>query len=157
MPRSSSFNSPYLLGFDEIERLLERVSKTAGDGYPPYNIEQRGPEVLRITLAVAGFARGELLVTIEDNQLVIRGRREEEDQRVYLHRGIATRQFLRSFVLADGLEVARAELANGLLHIDLQKVRPNITIQTIDIVDTDSGDGAKLAPPKLNPDEEPAG
>lgn len=131
----SAFNSPYLLGFDQIERLLDHVSKSASDGYPPYNIEQRGAEILRITLAVAGFSRGELSVTLEDNQLVIRGRRQEEDQRVYLHRGIATRQFQRSFVLAEGLEVAAAELANGLLHIDLQRVRPNINVQSIEIAD----------------------
>ena len=135
MSRSSTFNSPYLLGFDQIERLLDRVTKTGGDGYPPYNIEQIGNEVLRITLAVAGFARKELGVTVEDNQLVIRGRRDEQDQRVYLHRGIATRPFQRSFVLAEGLEVARAELVNGLLHIDLQRSRPNITVRTIAISD----------------------
>jgi len=146
MSRSSTFNSPYLLGFDQIERLLDRVTKTGGDGYPPYNIEQIGTEILRITLAVAGFARKELSVTVEDNQLVIRGRRDEEDQRVYLHRGIATRPFQRSFVLAEGLEVARAEVANGLLHIDLQRSRPNITVRTIAISDGDAENGPETEP-----------
>lgn len=139
MTRPSTFNSPYLLGFDQIERLLDRVAKSGNDGYPPYNIEQRGPAGLRITLAVAGFTRAELAVTVEDNHLVIRGRRDEEDNRVYLHRGIATRQFQRSFVLAEGLEVGHAELAHGLLHIDLRRIRPNMTIQTIDITDGEPG------------------
>lgn len=133
----TTFNSPFLLGFDQLERALDRVSKTGGDGYPPYNIEQLGPDLLRITLAVAGFRRGDLQLTLEDNQLIIRGKREEPDDRVYLHRGIATRQFLRSFVLAEGMEVAGAELAHGLLHIDLARPKPNISVRTIAIVDAE--------------------
>jgi HSP20 family molecular chaperone IbpA len=122
MPRLSLFNSPLLLGFDHFERAFDRVSKAAADGYPPYNVEQTGENSLRITLAVAGFAMGDLQVQVEDNQLVVRGKQREEKERVFLHRGIAARQFQRSFVLAEGIEVARASLDNGLLHIDL--VRP---------------------------------
>lgn len=126
MSRVPSLSSPFLLGFDEIERLLDRVSKGA-DGYPPYNIERlacdaENPERLRITLAVAGFTRDQLDVTIEENQLVIRGRQHDDKSRNYLHRGIAARQFQRTFVLADGMEVQGADLKNGLLSIDL--IRP---------------------------------
>src|SRR5690606_18102443 len=120
--RLSLFNSPLLLGFDHFERTLDRISKASAEGYPPYNIEQIGETGLRITLAVAGFARENLEVQIEDRQLIIRGRQEEDQKRVYLHRGIASRQFQRSFVLAEGIEVAGATLDNGLLCIDL--VRP---------------------------------
>ena len=123
MTRLSLFNSPLLLGFDHIEEMLERLSKAPGDSYPPYNIEQTGPDGLRITLAVAGFAPSDLAVTVENNQLVIRGKQAESGQRVFLHRGIAARGFTRSFVLADGLEVAGARLEHGLLHVDL--VRPD--------------------------------
>ena len=120
MSRLSLFNSPLLLGFDHFERALDRVSKATTDGYPPYNVEQTGENALRITLAVAGFAMADLSVQIEDNQLVIRSKQaEDKDERVYLHRGIAARQFQRSFVLADGIEVAGAALENGLLQVDL--------------------------------------
>ena len=105
MTRLSLFNSPLLLGFDQFERTLDRVTKATSDGYPPYNVEQLGENALRITLAVAGFTMDDLSVQIEDNQLVIRGKQAEEKERVYLHRGIAARQFQRSFVLADGIEV----------------------------------------------------
>lgn len=120
MSRLSLFNSPLLLGFDHFERALDRVTKATADGYPPYNVEQTGENALRITLAVAGFAMADLGVQIEDNQLVIRGKQaEDKDERIYLHRGIAARQFQRSFVLADGIEVAGASLENGLLTVDL--------------------------------------
>ncbi len=124
MPRLSLFNSPFLLGFDELERALDRSAKASSDGYPPYNIEQVAGEGLRITLAVAGFSDDDLSVVVEDRQLIIRGRQSEEDDRVYLHRGIAARQFQRQFVLAEGIEVAGAGLDNGLLNIDL--VRPKL-------------------------------
>jgi HSP20 family molecular chaperone IbpA len=125
MTRFSAFSSPLLLGFDEIERALERLSK-GGDGYPPYNIERLArtadrPERLRITLAVAGFTESELEVTVEDNELVVRGRQKDEDERQYLHRGIAARQFQKTFVLADGIEVIGADLKDGLLSIDLAR------------------------------------
>jgi HSP20 family molecular chaperone IbpA len=121
MSRLSLFNSPLLLGFDQFERALDRVSKATADGYPPYNVEQTGEDALRITLAVAGFTMDDLSVQVEDNQLVIRGKQVEEAGRVYLHRGIAARQFQRSFVLADGIEVTSATLDNGLLNIDLRR------------------------------------
>lgn len=124
MNRISLFNSPLLLGFDHFERAIDRVAKASTDGYPPYNIEQTGDDRLRITLAVAGFTMHDLVVQIEDNQLVIRGKQAEDRERLYLHRGIAARQFQRSFVLAEGIEVTGASLDNGLLHIDL--VRPTI-------------------------------
>ncbi|HUC70299.1 MAG TPA: Hsp20 family protein [Stellaceae bacterium] len=133
MSRLSLFNSPLLLGFDHFERALDRVSKISSDGYPPYNIEQLGENALRITLAVAGFTMGDLSITIEDNQLVVRGKQTDDAQRVYLHRGIAARQFQRSFVLAEGIEVSGAWLDNGLLHVDL--VRPEIEsrVRTVEI------------------------
>ncbi len=124
MSRLSLFNSPLLLGFDHFERALDRVSKVSSDGYPPYNIEQLSENALRITLAVAGFAMSELAITVEDNQLVVRGKQAEDGERVYLHRGIAARQFQRSFVLAEGIDVKDASVDNGLLHIDL--VRPPV-------------------------------
>jgi len=137
MPRVPSLSSPFLLGFDEIERALDRVAKAA-DGYPPYNIERipRGdgqPERLRITLAVAGFSRNELDITVEESQLVIRGRQHDEQTRQYLHRGIAARQFQRTFVLADGMEVLGADLKNGLLSIDLARPEPERAVRTIEI------------------------
>src|ERR1051326_239962 len=124
MPRLSLFNSPLLLGFEPLERALDRVTKISSDGYPPYNVEQLGENELRITLAVAGFTMADLAITIEDNQLVIRGKQTDDGERIYLHRGIAARQFQRSFVLAEGIEVRGAWLDNGLLHVDL--VRPTI-------------------------------
>lgn len=140
MARSPYFSSPLFLGFEDIERLVERVSKSAQDGYPPYNIEQIGANGLRITLAVAGFERDWLSVTIEDNQLVIRGKQpEEEDGRTYLHRGIATRQFQRAFVLAEGIEVKAAGMSNGLLNIDLVRPRPETVVKTIEIRSSEDG------------------
>lgn len=139
MARIPSLSSPFLLGFDEIERALDRVAKAA-DGYPPYNIERLArqdgrPERLRITLAVAGFSRDELDVTIEESQLVIRGRQSDEETRQFLHRGIASRQFQRTFVLADGMEVLGADLKNGLLSIDLARPEPERVVKTIAIND----------------------
>jgi HSP20 family molecular chaperone IbpA len=133
MTRLSLFNSPLLLGFDHFERALDRVSKISADGYPPYNVEQTGDNSLRITLAVAGFAMSDLAVRIEDNQLVIRGKQADDKERVYLHRGIAARQFQRSFVLAEGIEVAGAWLDNGLLHIDLVRPTQEARVRTIEI------------------------
>jgi len=124
MTRLSLFNSPFLLGFDELERALDRSAKASSDGYPPYNIEQVREDGLRITLAVAGFGDDDLSVTVEDRQLVIRGKQKDDPNRVYLHRGIAARQFQRAFVLAEGIEVTGASLDNGLLHVDL--VRPKV-------------------------------
>lgn len=134
MSRVSVFNSPLLLGFDHFERALDRVSKTASDGYPPYNVEQVGQDQLRITLAVAGFRPDDLEVRVEDTQLTIQGRQgEDESEKVYLHRGIATRQFKRSFVLSEGIEVVGATLDNGLLHVDLERVRPEPEVRTVEI------------------------
>ncbi|MFN3685880.1 Hsp20 family protein [Salinarimonas sp.] len=138
MSRQSPFAHPFLLGFDEIEQALDRVAKAAGDGYPPYNIERLPrtadePEKLRITLAVAGFTRDQLEVTLEESQLVIRGRQNDDKTRHYLHRGIAARQFQRSFLLADGMEVLGADLTNGLLSIDLARPEPERVIRKIDI------------------------
>ena len=124
---------PYLLGFDQLERLAERAAKGA-EGYPPYNIEQLGQDGFRITLAVAGFAEDDLSLTVEDRQLIIRGRQSDApDERVFLHRGIAARAFQRSFVLADGVEVTSAAMENGLLHIDLRRVNPQQVVKTIPI------------------------
>jgi HSP20 family molecular chaperone IbpA len=139
MSRVPSLSSPFLLGFDEIERALDRVAKGA-DGYPPYNIERIArenarPERLRITLAVAGFTRDQLDVTVEENQLLIRGRQQDDKTRQYLHRGIAARQFQRTFVLADGMEVLAADLKNGLLSIDLARPEPERVVKTIAIAD----------------------
>src|ERR1700719_3454460 len=141
MSRVPSLSSPFLLGFDEIERALDRVSKAA-DGYPPYNIERLPaetgkPERLRITLAVAGFTREQLDVSIEESQLVIRGRQQDDKTRQYLHRGIAARQFQRTFVLADGMEVLGADLNNGLLSIDLARPEAGRLAKTISITDHD--------------------
>ena len=139
MSRVPSLSSPFLLGCDEIERLLDRVTKGA-DGYPPYNIERLArdadhPERLRITLAVAGFTRDQLDVCIEESQLVIRGRQQDDKTRQYLHRGIAARQFQRTFVLADGMEVLSADLKNGLLSIDLIRPQPERFVNSIAIND----------------------
>ena len=138
MVRVTGLSSPFLLGFDEIERALDKVSKTSGDGYPPYNIERIAasdaePEKLRITLAVAGFSKDEIEVTNEENQLTIRGRQQEDKQREYLHRGIAARQFQRSFLLAEGMKVIGANLAQGLLSVDLIRPQPERVVRKIDI------------------------
>lgn len=133
MTRMSMFNNPFLLGFDQLERALDRVSKTSGDGYPPYNIEQIGNDRIRITLAVAGFSSDDLSVTVEGTQLTIRGRQTDDSERVYLHRGIAARQFQRSFIIADGIEVGGAEIDSGLLHIDLTRPQPESRQRTIEI------------------------
>lgn len=128
------FTSPLFLGFDHLEQMLERASKTTSDGYPPYNIEQTGPNSLRITLAVAGFTMDDLQITEEDNQLVIRGRQTDDSQgRVFLHRGIAARQFQRAFVMAEGIEVKGAWLDAGLLHVDLARPQPEAKVRTIPI------------------------
>ena len=128
MSRISLFNSPFLLGFDDLERVLDRVTKSSSDGYPPYNIERTGENDMRISLAVAGFSMEELSVSIEDTQLIIRGRQKDDPNREFLHRGIAARQFQRSFILADGIEILGADLDNGLLHINLK--RPVVKTQT---------------------------
>jgi HSP20 family molecular chaperone IbpA len=137
------FTSPLFLGFDHLEQMLERAAKASSDGYPPYNIEQTGPSGLRITLAVAGFGMEDLQITQEENnQLVIKGRQNEDTQgRVFLHRGIAARQFQRAFVLAEGIEVKGAWLDNGLLHIDLARPQPESRVKTIQIKRT-GGNGA---------------
>ncbi len=125
---------PHMLGFEQLERLLERTAKTGNEGYPPFNIEQTSDHSYRITLAVAGFAETDLSITVEDRQLVIRGRQnDDQDERIFLHRGIAARQFQRSFVLADGVEVGEAVSENGLLHVDLTRSRPETVVQTIQI------------------------
>jgi HSP20 family molecular chaperone IbpA len=128
------FTSPLFLGFDHLEQMIERASKTSSDGYPPYNIEQTGPAGLRISLAVAGFTMDDLQITQEDNQLVIRGRQTDDSQgRVFIHRGIAARQFQRAFVMAEGIEVKGAWLDNGLLHIDLVRPQPEVRVRSIPI------------------------
>jgi len=125
---------PYLLGFEQLERLVERTAKSGNDGYPPYNIEQTSDRSYRITLAVAGFTEDDLSITVEDRSLVIRGRQADDSEgRIYLHRGIAARQFQRSFVLADGVEVGEALIENGLLHVDLNRALPDAVVQTIRI------------------------
>ncbi len=129
---------PFLLGFEQLERLVERTAKSGNDGYPPYNIEQTSDRSYRITLAVAGFTEGDLSITVEDRQLVIRGRQGDDDAdgaggRVFLHRGIAARQFQRTFVLADGVDVGEAVMENGLLHVDLSRHVPDTVVQTVRI------------------------
>ena len=148
MSRMSVFNSPLLLGFEHFERILDRASKASAEGYPPYNIEQFGENALRITLAVAGFSMDDLKVSVEDNQLVIRGRLEDADgdgdeNRVYLHRGIASRQFQRSFVLAEGIEVQSATMDNGLLYIELERIVLEPEVRTIKIESSLSGSKGK--------------
>jgi HSP20 family molecular chaperone IbpA len=142
MSRQSPFGHPFLLGFDDIEQALDRVAKATSDGYPPYNIERLAraanlPERLRITLAVAGFTRDQLEVTLEEKQLVIRGRQIDDKTRHFLHRGIAARQFQRAFLLADGMEVLGADLSNGLLSIDLARPEADRIVRKINIVTTD--------------------
>ena len=142
MTRNFAFNSPLLLGFDHLERVLDRATK-AGEGYPPYNIEQTGEVKLRITLAVAGFTMDNLSVTVEDNQLVVRGHPNDDDKdRVYLHRGIGKRQFQRAFVLAEGIEITGASLDNGLLHIDMERPVQEPEVRTIKIEKGQNGPGA---------------
>lgn len=149
MSRLSLFSSPLLLGFDHFERTLDRVSKISSDGYPPYNIEQRGENALRITLAVAGFQMSDLSITVEDSQLIVRGKQTDDTQRVYLHRGIAARQFQRSFVLAEGIEVSDAWLDNGLLHIDLVRPEVETRVRTVEIK---SGSTAAAKPTPVGSD-----
>lgn len=143
MTRMTMLSSPMLLGFEEIERLIDRAGKGSNDGYPPYNIERIArddsrPELLRITLAVAGFTRDQLEITLEDSQLTIRGKQQDDKAREYLYRGIAARQFQRTFVLAEGIEVKAAELSNGLLSIDLVKLEPERLVRRIEIGDKKS-------------------
>jgi HSP20 family molecular chaperone IbpA len=138
MSRQSPFGHPFLVGFDEIEQALDRVAKSAGDGYPPYNIErlprtEHAPERLRITLAVAGFTDDQLEVTLEESQLLIRGRQADDKTRDFIHRGIAARQFQRTFLLAEGMEVLGADLSDGLLSIDLARPEPERIVRKIDI------------------------
>lgn len=142
MNRVSLFSSPFLLGFEQLERSLDRLTKTAGDGYPPYNIEKVGENGLRITLAVAGFTEADLTIEIVENQLSVRGKQQDEPDRVYLHRGIAGRQFHRSFMLADGIEVTGAKLENGLLAIDLARPIAEPKVKTVRI---DTSDAAKTS------------
>lgn len=125
---------PFLLGFEQLDRLVERTAKAGNDGYPPYNIEQTSAESYRITLALAGFREEDLSITVEDRQLAVRGRQPDEPEgRLYLYRGIAARQFQRVFVLAEGVEVSGASMENGLLFVDLKKAVPEPVIQTIKI------------------------
>lgn len=137
---------PFLLGFEQLERLVERTAKTAAEGYPPFNIEAVTENAYRITLAVAGFHEDDLAITVEDRQLVVRGRQGEDlSERVFLHRGIASRAFQRSFVLADGVEVAGANMEHGLLHIDLRRSVPETVVQTI-AIKSSSGNSATSNP-----------
>ena len=145
MSRLPVFDSPLLLGFDHFERIIDQVAKSSAEGYPPYNIEQIDDESLRITLAVAGFSMDDLEVTTEDNQLVIKGRNTDDNKdRVYLHRGIAARQFQRSFVLAEGIEVVTARLEDGLLHIDMIRPLPEPEVRKIKIEKAQSVDKKNL-------------
>lgn len=134
MTKLTRASYPHMLGFEQLERVLERSAKAGNEGYPPFNIEQTSERSYRITLAVAGFSENDLCITVEDRQLVIRGRQNDDNEgRVYLHRGIAGRQFQRSFVLADGVEVGEALMENGLLHVDLTQAKPETVVQTITI------------------------
>lgn len=163
--RLTLFDSPLFLGFDEIEKTFDRMRKSGGEGYPPYNIEQVGESDLRISLAVAGFSMDDLDIEIENNQLTIRGRQVDDNDRIYIHRGIAARQFQRSFVLADGIEVRDASLDNGLLHIDLERIIPQSTARKIEIkgktglngsatpkaIDVDTGERGNATPKTKKP------
>jgi len=134
MTKLSLGSHPFLLGFDQLERLVERTAKSGNDGYPPFNIEQVSEHAYRLTLAVAGFARDELAITVEDRELVVRGKQMDDiEGRVFLHRGIAARQFQKAFVLADGVEVAGAVLEHGLLHVDLERATPQKVVRRIEI------------------------
>lgn len=144
MTKMTLGSHPFLLGFEQLERLMERTAKSDNNGYPPFNIEQTSENAYRITLAVAGFREDDLSITVEDRQLVIRGRQTEaEDGRVFLHRGIAARQFQRTFVLADGVEVSGATMEHGLLHVDLERAEPEKVVQTIPIGATQKKKGVK--------------
>ena len=142
--RLSLFDSPLFLGFDDFEKTIDRLRKSGGDGYPPYNIEQIGDHGLRITLAVAGFSMDDLDVEIDQNQLTIRGKQKEDAERIYIHRGIAARQFQRSFVLADGIQVQGADLDNGLLHINLERIIPESQAVKIEIKDRNTKKNKEL-------------
>ena len=151
------FASPLFLGFDHLEQMIERAAKTSSDGYPPYNIEQVGPTALRISLAVAGFTMDDLQITQEDNQLVIRGRQSDDAQgRIFLHRGIAARQFQRAFVLAEGIEVRGAWLDNGLLHIDLARPQPEPKVRHIEIARPTRQSSSPREPARANITQSPA-
>lgn len=142
MSRVSIFNSPLLLGFDQFERTLDRLAKSA-EGYPPYNIERIGENGLRITLAVAGFSMHDLTIELVENQLTVRGKQVDDPDRVFLHRGIAARQFQRAFMLADGIEVTGARLDNGLLEIDLVRLAAEPRVRTIRIDSGKADDASK--------------
>lgn len=140
-PRGPFFSNPLLLGFDELDRLLEQITKNGNEGYPPYNVEQiltdNDALIIRITLAVAGFREDELDITVEESQLIVRGKQTDDPTKTYLHRGIASRQFQRVFVLADGMEVGEANLKNGLLSVDLKRPQPEKVIRKIKISQSD--------------------
>lgn len=144
MTRLSLFDSPLFLGFDDFEKTIDRLRKSGAEGYPPYNIEQIGEYGLRITLAVAGFSMDDLDVETDQNQLTVRGKQQDDEQCIYLHRGIAARQFQRSFVLADGIEVAGADLDNGLLHINLERIIPESNAVKIKIKQKNKKKSKKL-------------
>lgn len=134
MTKMTLGSRPFLLGFEQLERMVEQAAKSGTEGYPPFNIEQVSDRAYRITLAVAGFSDDDLSITVEDRKLVVRGRQsDKDDDRIFLHRGIAGRQFMKSFVLADGVEVTGAATENGLLHIDLERAEPDAVVQTIQI------------------------
>jgi len=144
MNRLSLFNSPFLLGFDQFERTIDRISKLSSDAYPPYNIEQISENILRITIAVAGFQKSELNINLEGNQLIIRGSKNDNDnEKIFIHRGIATRQFQRRFIIAEGIEVHGASIENGLLNIDLVQPISQEESKTIEIEDTPKMDKKK--------------
>lgn len=150
--RISLFDSPLFLGFDQFERTLDRIKKTASEGYPPYNIEQIGEDGLRITLAVAGFTMADLDVETEQNNLTIRGKQNDDDDgRVYIHRGIAARQFQKSFILADGIEILGATLDNGLLHIDMKRIAPESNARKIQITSASKAVALSQSPQKTPP------
>ena len=145
MSRMSVFNSPFLLGFEQFERTIDRISKLSTETYPPYNIEQISSNLLRITIAVAGFEKGDLEINLEGNQLQIKGfKKEENDDRIFLHRGIATRQFQRNFVLAEGIEVEGASMENGLLSVDLSQPINSEESKKIEIKDSSKSNNEKL-------------
>ncbi len=142
MSRVSLFDSPLFLGFDHFERLVDQLSKSSSEGYPPYNIEQVADCGFRITLAVAGFTPESIDVLVEDNQLTVKGRQVEDDQRTYLHRGIATRQFQKTFVLAEGIEILGADFDNGLLHINLVRPKAQSQVRRIEIQNSTDSKGS---------------